>query len=209
VFGAAAAASSGRSGGPRGFQKKFPQRIAEIRQRYSDREVQIFFQDETRFGQQGSLTRVWAPKGSRPRAVRQTQYQYVYVIGAACPHTGQAEALVAPYLDTAMLNRFLEQFSQALPPQVQAVLVWDGAGYHRAKQLQVPPNITLLQLPPYAPELNPIENLWHYLKSHHWSNRAYDDYEALLHAACEAWGKVCLTPKNIRSLCAAPYAVNS
>ena len=171
--------------------------------------MQIFFQDETRFGQQGSLTRVWAPKGSRPRAVRQTQYQYVYVIGAACPDTGQAEAIVAPYLDTTMLNRFLEQFSQALPPQVQAVLVWDGAGYHRAKQLQVPPNITLLQLPPYAPELNPIENLWHYLKSHHWSNRAYDDYEALLHAACEAWCKVCLNPKNIRSLCATPYAVNS
>ena len=82
---AAAAASSGRSSSPRGFQKKFPQRIAEIRQQYSDREVQIFFQDETRFGQQGSLTRVWAPKGSRPRTVRQTQYQYVYVIAQPVP----------------------------------------------------------------------------------------------------------------------------
>jgi len=93
------------------------------------------------------LTRVWAPKGSRPRAVRQTQYQYVYVIGAACPATGQAEAIVAPYLDTAMLNRFLEQFSQALPPEVQAVLVWDRAGNHRAHQLQVPDNIALMELP--------------------------------------------------------------
>ena len=155
------------------------------------------------------MTRVWAPKGSRPRAVRQTQYQYVYVIGAACPATGQAEAIVAPYLDTAMLNRFLEQFSQALPPEVQAVLVWDRAGYHRAHQLQVPDNIALMELPPYAPELNPIENLWHYLKSHHWSNRAYDDYDALLEAASEAWCKVCLAPQNIRSLCATPYAVNS
>jgi transposase len=168
--------------------------------------VQVFFQDETRFGQQGSLTRVWAPKGSRPRAVRQTQYSYVYVIGAACPETGQAEAIIAPYLDTAIINQFLEQFSQALAPDVQAVLVWDGAGYHRAHALKVPDNVTLLSLPAYSPELNPIENLWHYLKSHHWSNRVYADYDALFVAAEQAWQTVCLTPANIQTICAAPYS---
>ena len=93
--------------------------------------------------------------------MRQTQYSYVYVIGAACPQTGQAEAIIAPYLDTAIINQFLEQFSRALAPDVQAVLVWDGAGYHRAKELVVPDNVTLLSLPAYSPELNPIENLWH------------------------------------------------
>jgi transposase len=149
---------------------------------------------------------VWAPKGSRPTAVRQTQYAYVYVIGAACPETGQAEAIIAPYLDTQIINQFLDQFSRALPSDVQAVLVWDGAGYHRSKQLVVPDNITLVSLPAYSPELNPIENLWHYLKSHHWSNRAYADYDALFQAAEDAWNAACLQPHHIQTICAAPYS---
>jgi transposase len=137
--------------------------------------------------------------------VRQTQYAYVWVIGAACPKTGQAEAILAPYLDTPIINQFLDQFSRALPPDVQAVLVWDGAGYHRSNQLMVPDNVTLLSLPAYSPELNPIENLWHYLKSHHWSNRAYSDYDALFDAAEKAWRAVCLQPDHIQTICAAPY----
>jgi transposase len=168
--------------------------------------VQLFFQDEVRFGQQGSLTRVWAPTGSRPRAVRQTQYKYVYVVGAACPETGQAEAIIVPYLNTDTINIFLDQFSRSLAADVHAVLIWDGAGFHRSRDLCVPANITLLTLPPYSPELNPIENLWHYLKSHHWSNRVYEDYDALFDAAEDAWRTVCLTPSNIRTICAAPYA---
>ena len=148
---------------------------------------------------------MWAPQGSRPTAVRQTQYAYLYVIGAACPETGQAEAIIAPYLDTHIINQFLEQFSRALPADVQAVLVWDGAGYHRSTQLVVPENISLVGLPAYSPELNPIENLWHYLKSHHWSNRAYADYEALFQAAEDAWKAVCLQPQNIQTICAVSY----
>jgi transposase len=138
--------------------------------------------------------------------VRQTQYSYVWLIGAACPQTGQAEAIIAPYLDTAIINQFLEQFSRAVPPGVQALLVWDGAGYHRSNQLVVPDNVTLLSLPAYSPELNPIENLWHYLKSHHWSNRAYADYDALFDAAEQAWRAVCLQPNQIQTICAAPYS---
>ena len=180
--------------------------MSEIRQSHPDKEVRIFFQDETRFGQQGSLTRVWAQTGSRPRAVRQTEYQYVYVLGTVCPETGQAEAIIAPRVDTEMVNRFLEQFSQALPANVHALLVWDGAGYHRAKALRVPTNVSLLRLPPYSPELNPIENLWHYLKSHHWSNRAYDNYDELFEAANTAWCRVCLQPNYVQTICAAPYA---
>lgn len=127
------------------------------------------------------------------------------MIGAACPQTGQAEAIIAPYLDTVIINQFLEQFSRALAPDVQAVLVWDGAGYHRANALVVPDNVTLVSLPAYSPELNPIENLWHYLKSHHWSNRTYADYDALFDAAEHAWKTACLEPTNIQTICAAAY----
>jgi len=152
------------------------------------------------------LTRVWAKTGSRPRAVRQTESGFVYVLAATCAETGQAEGLIAPRLDTGIVNLFLNQLSLTLDPDVQAVLVWDGAGYHRSKSLICPSNITLISLPPYSPELNPVENLWHYLRSHHWSNRKYDTVDDLFDAAVTAWRDSCLDPAVIRTVCHAPYA---
>ena len=103
-----------------------------------------------------------------------------------------------------MINLFLEQFSRELAAGSHAVLVWDGAGYHTSGDLVVPANVSLIQLVPYPPELNPVENMWHYLRSHHWSLRVYRDYEALEEAAMAAWRTVCLKPESVRSVCAAP-----
>lgn len=88
---------------------------------------------------------------------------------------------------------------------MHVVMIWDQAGFHRSSDLKLPENVTVIALPPYSPELNPVENLWHYLRSHHWSNRAYEDYADLEKAACDAWQKSCLNPKIIKSVCAAPY----
>jgi transposase len=137
--------------------------------------------------------------------VRQTQYGYFYVMTAVCPATGTSSGLISPILNAAMINIFLRQFSDELPAGVHAVLVWDGAGFHTAKEIQVPSNVSLIQLVPYSPELNPVENLWHYLRSHYWSLRVYKDYDALEEAAMTAWQKVCLDPQSIQSICAAPY----
>jgi transposase len=84
-------------------------------------------------------------------------------------------------------------------------MIWDGAGFHRSHSLTVPGNITLVQLPPYSPELNHSENLWHYLKSHHWSNRAYDNYDALEEAAMTAWKQSVLDTELMKTVCNAPY----
>jgi len=69
------------------------------------------------------------------------------------------------------MNVYLQQFSKELSEDVHAVLIWDKAGFHKSKQVKIPRNITIIHLPPYSPELNPIENLWHYLRGHYWSNR--------------------------------------
>ena len=167
--------------------------------------VRTFFMDEARFGQQGTLARVWARKGSRPRGVRQTQYSYLYVLTAVCVGTGAASGLIAPTLNVGVVNLFLEQLSRELPAGAHAVLVWDGAGYHTSHDLVVPANVSLIQLLPYSPELNPVENLWHYLRSHYWSLRVYRDYDALEEAAMSAWRAVCMKPESARSICAAPY----
>ena len=165
----------------------------------------VFFQDECRFGQQGTLTRKWAKRGSRPTAVRQTEYNYLWVIAAASPQTGQAEAILSPVLNTGIINQFLDQFSRSLAPNVHAVMLWDGAGFHTANDLQVPSNVTLIKLPPYSPELNGIENLWHYLRSHFWSNRVFKDYDDLFEVAESTWCKHCLNPELIKSVCAMNY----
>jgi transposase len=187
------------------FKEIVVEQIAAIAAQHPDQTVEVWHQDEARFGQKGSLTRVWARRGSRPRRVRQDGRESLYVLTAACAATGAAVGLVMPELNTAVVNRFLEEFSRGLAPGVHAVLLWDNAGYHTSGGLVVPPNVSLIGLLPYSPELNPVENLWHYLRSHHWSHRVYRDYEALRDAAVVAWRAVCLDPEKIRTICAAPY----
>lgn len=187
------------------FQEQLPQRLAEIAAAHPHERLCVFFQDEARFGQQGTTTNVWALKGSRPDAIRQTEYECLWVLGAVCPGTGRAEGLLSPRLNTDVVNAFLGEFSRALADDERAVMIWDGAGYHTSKKLRVPANVTLLSLPPYSPELNPIENLWHYLKSHYWSNRAYEDYSELEDAALDAWRTAVLDAELMKTVCAAPY----
>src|SRR3954452_15712136 len=187
------------------FKEVVVEHIAAIAERHPDQKVEVWHQDEARFGQKGSLTRVWARRGSRPRRVRQDGRESLYVLTAVCAASGSAVGLVMPELNTAVVNLFLEEFSRGLAPGVHGVLLWDNAGYHTGGGLVVPANVSLIGLLPYSPELNPVENLWHYLRCHHWSHLVYHDYEALLDAATEAWRAVCLDPEKIRTICAAPY----
>jgi len=155
------------------FKAALPTRLQALSAAHPGKRLRVYFQDESRFGQQGTTTNLWARRGSRPTAVRQTEYQYLWVLGAVCAETGHAEGLPSPQLNAKIVNLFLEQFSRTLAADEHAAMIWDGAGFHVGRSLKVPVNITLIRLPPYSPELNPVENLWHYLKSHFWSNRAY------------------------------------
>jgi transposase len=179
-----------------------PERLAALQAAHPDKRILSYYQDEARFGQHGTLTRVWSRVGGRPRAIRQTQYDYLYVFSAVCPETGDACGLIAAHANTEVMNAFLEQFSKELPRDVHAALILDRAGWHTAKTLCVPANVTLVHLPPKSPELNPVENLWHYLRSHYWSNRFFKTWDDLKVAAVEAWRKVCLVPELIKTVCA-------
>jgi hypothetical protein len=170
-----------------------------VKAAHPDREVQVWFQDEARIGQQGTLTTVWAQRGSRPAALKQTRYDWAYLLGAACPATGASSALIAPSVNTAYMNRHLEFISREAGAGRHVVLVLDRAGWHVARGLEVPANITLLHLPPYSPELSPMERVWLYLRSHYLANRAYEDYDAIFEALREAWNA--LDEDRFRSLC--------
>jgi transposase len=191
------------------FKEVVGDQIEAIVEAHPAAQVQVFFEDEARFGQRGTITRVWAPRGSRPRAVRQTEYTFLFVLVAVCASTGAVSALVMPELNTAVVNLFLDQFARERPVGVHAVLIWDGAGYHTAGALVVPPNVSLILLPPYSPELNPVENLWHYLRSHDWSNRVYGGYEDLKEEAVRSLCRVCLDAERMKTVCAADYVNTS
>jgi transposase len=115
--------------------------------------------------------------------------------------------MLSPYINVEIVNLFLQQFAQEIPADVHVVMVWDQAGFHTGHALRIPANITVVPLPPYSPELNPMENLWHYLRSHHWANRAHEDYAALVDAAEQAWRYSACNPSLIQSVCRAPYAL--
>ena len=159
--------------------------------------------DEARFGQQGTTTRIWAATGSRPTAVKQTRYEWVYLYAAVEPATGESVALQAPQVNTGTMNVFLKMLGQELGPLDHAVLIMDQAGWHKSRALLLPENISVLLLPPYSPELNPVERLWAYLRGHYLSNRVFEDYKHLLDAGAQAWQR--LTPERLRSVCACPY----
>lgn len=182
-----------------------PPFVEQVKCAHPDMRIEVWFEDEMRFGQQGTLARVWAPIGSRPRVVKQTEYEAVYVFGAANPTTGESAAMVLPTANTRLMNMFLAHLSEQVAPDVHVVLVLDNAGWHTGTDLEKPENLTLLPLPPYAPELNAIEHLWDWMRSSHLANRAYLDYDAVLDAGCDAWES--LTPDRIKSLCATSWSV--
>jgi transposase len=160
--------------------------------------VEVWLQDEARVGQQGTLTRVWAERGSRPSAVKQTEYEWAYLFAAVNPATGASSALIAPTVNTQYMNEHLRFIAREAGPAVHVVLVLDNAGWHVAKALRVPANVTLLYLPPYSPELNGAERVWGYLRSHYLSNRVYRDYDELFDALAAAWNR--LEPERLKSL---------
>lgn len=106
-----------------------------------------------------------------------------------------------PFADTDMMNLHLAEISATVAPAAHAVLTIDGAGWHQTGgRLRVPRNITLLHLPPYSPELHPVENVWAYLRSNKLSNRVFDSYEAIVDACCDAWRWLIAQPHRIASI---------
>ena len=162
--------------------------------------TEIWFQDETRIGQQGSLTRSWAIKGSRPRVVRQRQFLSAYLYGAICPTRQKAAALIMPYVNSACMSQHLAEIATQVSEGHHAIVVVDRASWHTSDKLTIPNTITLLPLPAYSPELNPQENVWQWLKSRHLANRVFSSFDAIVDAATDAWNCFVKKPELIESI---------
>ncbi len=175
--------------------------MTEIRaERAPGKKIEIWFQDEGRIGQKNKITRRWARRGSRPRAPHDQRTKWVYIFGAICPAKGTAAGLVMPYCDTHAMQAHLQEISQAVESGAHAVLILDQAGWHMSAKLVAPDNITLLPLPPRSPELNPVENVWQFMRDNWLSNRVFQNYDDILDHCCEAWNKLAGQPWRIMSI---------
>jgi len=133
------------------------------------------------------LTRVWARRGTRPRAPRDRRYEWAYLFGAVCPQRAETAALVLPEANTQAMALHLAEIARHVAQGSHAILLLDGAGYHGSADLAVPDNITLVALPPCSPELNAAENIWEYLRKNKLANTVFDSYADIVDKACEAW----------------------
>lgn len=135
-----------------------------------------------------------------PRQPADQRYESAYLFGAICPARGTGAALAMPYADSEAMQLHLVEVSSRVRRGAHAVLLLDRAGWHTTRRLVVPKNITLVFLPSRAPELNPVENIWQYLRQNWLSNRVFETYEAIIEAACEAWRSLLAEPTTITSI---------
>ena len=144
-------------------------------------------------------------RGERAPGTRQIGYQWAYIFSAVRPDTGDDVTLVMPSVNAKVMDLFLAHFADTLDQDAHAVMMCDGAGWHDERALAVPDNVTLALLPPYSPELNPVERVWLYLRERFLSLRVLDDTEAIIDACCQAWIDLIAEPDRMRTLCAYPW----
>ena len=187
------------------YKRNFPSLVAEaLPASAAGKPIEIWFQDEARVGQKGSLEYIWAPIGSRPPMVRDNRHDRSTYLARSATRVVSARQS-SPTTNTEAMNEHLKEISTQVSPGAHAVLVCDGAGWHQqGKRLRTPHNITLLRLPSYSPELNPMENIWDYLRGNKLSRLVWDNYEAIVAACKEAWYFLIGDKERIDSSPAAP-----
>ena len=163
-------------------------------------EIELWWQDEARVGQKNKITRRWARRGTRPRAPHDQRTKSAYIFGAICPRRGVGAGLVLPRCNTQAMQWHLDEIASQVAPGAHAVVMLDQAGWHMSTKLIVPDNITLLPLPPRAPELNPAENVWQFMRDNWLSNRVFKSYDDIVDHSCHAWNNLINQPWTIMSI---------
>jgi transposase len=162
--------------------------------------IEIWFQDEARIGQKNKITRRWAKRGTRPSAPHDQRTASAYIFGAICSVHGKVAGLVLPRCNTEAINLHLLEIAEAVAPGTHAVLLMDQAGWHTTGKLRLPDNITIVPLPAKCPELNPVENVWQFIRENWLSNLIFTSYEDILDRSCNAWNKLINQPNHIKSI---------
>lgn len=162
------------------------------------------FQDEGRFGRLSRPARCWAPKGIRPIVKNRLVREYTYAFAAISPKDGAMDSLILPFVNAETMSLFLRTVADRHPDDF-ILMVLDGAGWHKAGELVVPQNMRLHFLPPYSPELNPVEHLWDHLREKNFANKLFSSMTAVTDQLSSSLRKAELDANMIQSLCGFGY----
>jgi len=190
-------------------EKKFPEIISQVDQEWAEEgPLRVMFQDEARFGRISDTRRCWCPKPARPLCYSMVTQEYTYAYGAVSVTDGEFDSLILPHVNGDMMQIFLNEVASRHPKD-RIVMILDGAGWHTSGLLSIPRNMRLLPLPPYAPELNPMEHVWDDLREKFFHNWVFESIDALENHL-EASLRHMEDDKNrIRSIVAWPWIINS
>ena len=171
-------------------------------------QIRVMFQDEARFGRISDTRYCWCPKPVRPICQAMVTQEYTYAYAAVSVADGVLDTLILPHVNSDCMQVFLDEVSSRHPCD-RILMVLDGAGWHKAGALKIPENMRLFPLPPYAPELNPVEHLWDELREKSFGNMVFDSLDAL-----EAHLEVSLREMEcnrdrVHSIVAWPWIINS
>lgn len=173
------------------LEAELPDFIEETMENYPDKEITIWFQDESRFGNRTAIAPVWTSLEGTPTIASQQGFKNAYIFGAIEIYSGSSVGLVTEGVSVEFTNEHLSLISKETPESSHAIVIMDNAGFHnKSKKIKIPSNISILNLPPYSPELNPVENLWQYLKGNYLKNRIIKKGEDLISVGCEVWKQV-------------------
>jgi len=139
--------------------------------------VNIYFQDEARFGMKTDIGSIITARGIAPKVKYQHKFKNTYLYGAYSPINGDSVVLEIENVNKEIFFQYLKQLSEHKPKELKIVVI-DNAGFHSTKNMKIPENIKLLRIPPYSPELNPCEQIWAYIKKR-FKNRVYENLENL------------------------------
>ena len=162
------------------------------------------FQDEAGFGRINKPKCCWCPKGTRPSVPCHHIREYSYAYGAVEPLTGESCFLVLPNCNTICMNYFLNELSKRYPDDI-ILLCCDGASWHKSKALDIPPNIKLFFIPPYTPEMNPIEQIWKELRKIGFRNEVFATLNKVVDRLCNSIRS--LKSSTIRSITSRSWIV--
>lgn len=164
---------------------------------FNNSTIRLMFQDEAGFGRINKPKFCWSPKGKRPSVPCHHIREYRYVYGAVEPKTGESCFLIMPYCNTDCMNVFLQHLSESYSEDI-IVLVCDGAAWHKSNALIIPDNIQLVFIPPYTPEMNPIEQIWREIRTRGFKNEVFPTLSKVMDRLCETICK--LTHQTIKSI---------
>lgn len=191
------------------MEKKFPQTVKELAKGWKDkRPIRIMFEDEARFGRITAVHNSWSPKPYRPVCKVLVSQQYVYAYGAVSIGEGKLESLVLSGCNTTTMQIFLEEISSRHKEE-RVIMVMDGAGWHKSKDLVIPENIKILFQPPYSPETNPMEQVWRILKSRGFYNKIFGNLDELEDHLVEELYKLEHDGETVRSVTSWIWIINA